>query len=67
MKVPIRVESVEELPDGSVKLNIEYDDETKALLMKAWGLTEWDEEVAQREFIKAIREGLKEKQNAQEG
>jgi hypothetical protein len=67
MKVPIRVESVEELPDGSVKLNIEYDDETKALLMKAWGLTEWDEEVAQREFIKAIREGLKEKSNAQEG
>ena len=67
MKVPIRIESVEEQPNGSVKLNIEYDDETKVLLMKAWGLTEWDEEVAQREFIKVIREGLEEKQNAQEG
>jgi hypothetical protein len=67
MKVPIRIESVEEQPNGSVKLNIEYDDETKALLMKAWGLSEWDDEVAQREFIKVIREGLEEKQNAQEG
>jgi len=61
MKVPIRVESIEEQPDGTVKLNIEYDDETKDLLMKAWGLTEWNEEVAQREFVKAIREGLNEK------
>ena len=65
MKVPIRVESVEQLPDGTARLNIEFDDDVKDLLMKAWGLTEWDEEVAQRELIKAIKDGLaKENENA---
>lgn len=60
MKVPIRVESIEELPDGSAKVNIEFDDEVKFVLMKAWGITEWDEERANREFLKVIRESLNE-------
>lgn len=67
MKIPIRIERVEQMPDGTARLNIEYDDETKSLLMRAWGLTEWDDAVAQREFIKAIHEGLQGKQNDQEG
>lgn len=62
MKVPIKVTEIETLPDGSARIQVEYDDDVKAMLMKAWGLTEWDESVAQKEFLKAIREGLKAKE-----
>lgn len=51
----IKIGEIEELPDGSARVHIEYDDETKEILMKAWGLTEWDEARAQAEFIKALR------------
>lgn len=64
MKVPIKVTEIETLPDGSARIQIEYDDDVKEMLMKSWGLTEWDESFAQREFLKAIREGLKEDKNA---
>jgi len=64
LRVPIKVTEIEMLPDGSAKIQVEYDDDVKEMLMKSWGLTEWDESVAQREFLKAIREGLKEKNDA---
>ena len=41
MKVPIKVTSVEENPDGSAKINIEFDEDVKRVLMKAWEITEW--------------------------
>ena len=63
MKVPIKVTEIETLPDGSAKIQVEYDDDVKAMLMRAWGLTEWDESIAQKEFLKAIREGLKNREN----
>ena len=63
MKVPIKVTEIETLPDGSAKIQVEYDDDVKAMLMRAWGLTEWDENIAQKEFLKAIREGLKNREN----
>jgi hypothetical protein len=58
MKVPIRIESIEEQPDGSAKINIEFDEDIKRVLMQAWGVTEWDDARAQKEFIKVIRESL---------
>jgi len=58
LQVPIRVTSVEQQPDGSAKINIEFDEDVKCILMKAWGVTEWDEERAQREFVKVIRDSL---------
>jgi len=58
MKVPIRIESIEELPDGSAKINIEFDEDIKRVLMQAWGVTEWDDARAQKEFVKVIRESL---------
>ena len=58
MKVPIKVTSVEENPDGSAKINIEFDEDVKRVLMKAWEITEWDDDRAQREFIGVIRESL---------
>lgn len=65
MKVPIRVESVEQMPDGSARVNIEFDDDIKPLLMKEWGITEWDDERAQKEFLKVISAHLaKEDSNA---
>lgn len=68
MKVPIRVESVEQMPDGSARVNIEFDDDIKPLLMKEWGITEWDDERAQKEFLKIISEHMmKENINASEG
>lgn len=68
MKVPIRVESVEQMPDGSARVNIEFDDDIKPLLMKEWGITEWDDERAQKEFLKVISEHLtKENAHASEG
>ena len=63
MKVPNKVTEIETLPDGSAKIQVEYDDDVKAMLMRAWGLTEWDENIAQKEFLKAIREGLKNREN----
>ncbi len=58
MKVPIRIESIEELPDGSAKINIEFDEDIKRVLMRAWGVTEWDDARAQKEFTKVIKESL---------
>ena len=58
MKVPIKVTSIEENPDGSAKINIEFDEDVKRVLMKAWEITEWDDDRAQREFIGVIRESL---------
>ena len=68
MKVPIRVESIEQMPDGSARVNIEFDDELKPLLMQEWGITEWDDARAQKEFLKVISEHvMKENTNASEG
>jgi len=64
LQVPIRVASVEEQPDGSAKINIEFDEDVKCILMKAWGVTEWDEERAQREFVKVIRESIESEEKA---
>lgn len=65
MKVPIRVESIEQLPDGSARVNIEFDDDIKPLLMKEWGITEWDDTRAHQEFLKVINDHIeKEMQNA---
>lgn len=51
----IKVGEIEELPDGSARALIEFDDETRNMLMETWGLTEWDESRAQVEFVKALR------------
>ena len=67
LQVPIRVTSVEEQPDGSAKINLEFDDDVKGILMKAWGVTEWDEERAQREFVKVIRESVESTESEKVG
>lgn len=64
MKVPIRVNSVTQNPDGTANIDIEFDEDVKCILMKAWGITEWDDERAQREFVNVIRESLKGKEVA---
>ena len=61
MKVPIRVKNVKQNPDGTANIDIEFDEDVKCILMKAWGITEWDDERAQREFVNVIRESLKDK------
>lgn len=61
MKVPIRVKSVTQNSDGTAKVDIEFDEDVKRILMKAWGISEWDEERAQKEFVNVIRESLKDK------
>jgi len=64
MKVPIRVRSVTQNPDGTAKVDIEFDDDVKRVLMKAWDITVWDEERAQREFVNVIRESMKNEEVA---
>jgi hypothetical protein len=60
VKVPIKVKEVKVLPDGSAELQIEFDEDIKRVLMKAWGVQVWDEQRAQREFAQVIRESLSE-------
>ena len=64
MKVPIRVKNVTQNPDGTAKVDIEFDEDVKCILMKAWGITEWDDERANREFVNVIRESLKDREVA---
>lgn len=65
MKVPIRVMNVSQNPDGTAKVDIEFDEDVKSILMKAWSITEWDNDRAQLEFVNIIRESLKDKETAQ--
>lgn len=60
MKVPISVSNVNVKPDGTGELLIEFSDDAKRVLMKAWGIPVWDDARAQSEFLQAIRDRLVE-------
>lgn len=60
MKVPIKVTEVRRRPDGSAELQLEFDEDIKRVLMKAWGVSVWDEQRAQKELSQAIRQFLVE-------
>jgi len=58
MKVPITVTEILQKEDGTAEIKIEFDDDIKKILMKAWGVSVWDNERAQREFQSAISQQL---------
>lgn len=58
MKVPIKVAEVKKRPDGTAEVVLEFDEDIKRVLMKAWGVSVWDEARAQKEFTQAIRDRL---------
>ena len=60
MKVPIKVAEVKKRPDGTAEVVLEFDEDIKRVLMKAWGVSVWDEARAQKEFTQAIRDRLVE-------
>ena len=60
MKHQIKIAEIIENEDGSAKLILEFDDDTKRFLMQTWGVDEWDEERASAEFTEAIRRAIEE-------
>jgi len=58
VKVPIKVAEVKKRPDGTAEVVLEFDEDIKRVLMKAWGVSVWDEARAQKEFTQAIRDRL---------
>ena len=64
MRYQIKIAEIVENPDGSAKLILEFDEETKRFLMETWGVTEWDEARASSEFTEAISRAMKEGDNA---
>lgn len=58
-QVPIRVKGIKKGLNGSNEVEIEFDDDVKQVLMKAWGISVWDEARAQKEFAYAITETVK--------
>lgn len=58
MKVPIKVAEVKKRPDGTAEVVLEFDEDIKRVLMKAWGVSVWDEARAQKEFTQAIHDRL---------
>jgi|688.fasta_scaffold113301_3 hypothetical protein len=62
----VKVVEVIENPDGSARLLLEFDDETKQFLMNLWGISEWDEERAQVEFLDAIKRATENENATQE-
>ena len=66
MQHQIKVVEVIENPDGSARLILEFNDETKQFLMNLWGVSEWDEERAQVEFLDAIKRAMEDENATQE-
>ncbi len=62
----VKVVEVIENPDGSARLLLEFDDETKQFLMNLWGISERDEERAQVEFLDAIKRATENENATQE-
>jgi hypothetical protein len=60
----IKIAEIVENPDGSARLVLEFNDETKQFLMGVWGVTEWDEARATAEFTEAIRRSIEEEVDA---
>ena len=60
MKLPISLKSVKKNKDGASEIEIEFDDDMKRILMKAWDINEWDNDRANKEFLKAIESQLLE-------
>jgi len=60
MKVPIKITDVKVKPDGTAEVQIDFDEDIKRVLMKAWGVTVWDDARAQQEFSQVIRDRLVE-------
>jgi hypothetical protein len=58
-QVPIRVKCIKQGLNGASEVEIEFDDDVKQVLMKAWGISVWDETRAQKEFASAITETVK--------
>ena len=66
MQHQVKVVEVIENPDGSARLILEFNDETKQFLMNLWGVSEWDEERAQVEFLDAIKRAMEDENATQE-
>ncbi len=60
MKLPITLKSIKNNEDGTSEIEIEFDDDMKRILMKAWGINEWDNKRANLEFLKVIESQLLE-------
>lgn len=58
MKVPIEVKNFRVKPDGTAEVLLEFDEDIKRVLMKAWGVSVWDEARAQKELSQVIRDRL---------
>ena len=54
LKLPITLKSIKNNEDGTSEIEIEFDDDMKRILMKAWDINEWDNDRANKEFLKAI-------------
>lgn len=60
------IETVEN-PDGTTSLVFDMPDETMHLLLKEWGLEEWDEVVCSQKITQLLFEYLKMKKGENNG
>ncbi len=60
------IETVEN-PDGTMSLVFDMPDETMHLLLKEWGLEEWDEVVCSQKITQLLFEYLKMKKGENNG
>ena len=60
LKLPITLKSIKNNEDGTSEIEIEFDDDMKRILMKAQDINEWDNDRANKEFLKAIESQLLE-------
>ncbi len=62
MSHSMKVIEVIENDDGTAQVILEFDDSTKEFLMKTWNVTEWSDDIAQKELLAAIRNYVNAKQ-----
>ena len=58
----MKVIEVIENDDGTAQIILEFDDSTKEFLMKTWNVSEWSDDIAQKELLAAINNYVNAKQ-----
>lgn len=58
----MKVIEVIENDDGTAQVILEFDDSTKEFLMKTWNVSEWSDDIAQKELLAALSNYVNAKQ-----
>lgn len=62
MSHSMKVIEVIENDDGTAQVILEFDDSTKEFLMKTWNVSEWSDDIAQKELLAALSNYVNAKQ-----